>query len=258
MPTSALLPAALRRGATKLILPGILITGLAVSGCTVLSGGGNQPTPTATDSGTASPNNPSGSPSGSPASPSVPPSVSGSPTGSPSPGGSGTPLGSAAPVSCTSVTPIRVEKVTSEPRRTIETVTLVSDGRALKPGTREETDFLTPTLSAPDGSTNTDEATLTKIGTLIASSSRNRVLLTRPDPPDTRANPSRPPYNTPGTYVAYSASATLNADVIVDCSGTEQRWLFRSEADLTLGVVNCAVEPPNSNAVARSVYANNC
>ena len=46
--------------------------------------------------------------------------------------------------------------------------------------------------------------------------------------------------------------------MIVDCSGTEQRWLFRSEADQTLGVVNCAVEPPQSNAVARLVYSYNC
>ncbi len=148
--------------------------------------------------------------------------------------------------------------MTSEPRRTLETVTLVSDGRNLTPGTREQTDFLTPTLTAPDGTANTDEATLTKIGTLIASSSRNRVLLTRPNPPDQGVDASRPPYNTPGTYVAYSASATLNADVIVDCSGAEQRWLFRSEADQTLGVVNCAVEPPKSNAVARQVYSSNC
>ena len=66
--------------------------------------------------------------------------------------------------------------MTAEPRRTIETVTLVSDGRNLTPGTREQSDFLAATLTAPDGSTNTDEATLTKIGTLIAGSSRNRVL----------------------------------------------------------------------------------
>ncbi len=82
--------------------------------------------------------------------------------------------------------------------------------------------------------------------------------MTRPNPPDQDVDASEPPYNTPGTYVAYSASATLNADVIVDCSGTEQRWLFRSEADQTLGVVNCAVEPPRSNAVARQVYSSNC
>lgn len=226
----------------------------------MLQSGGGQPTPSV-PAGSSATGSPSGSPSvtGSPLAPSGSPGTpTPLPTDSPSPGTSGTPTGSVVPVTCTSVTPIRIEKVTAEPRRTIETVTLVSDGRNLTPGTREQSDFLAPTLTAPDGSTNTDEATLTKIRTLIAGSSRNRVLLTRPNSPDQGVDASRPPYNTPGTYVAYSSSATLNADVIVDCSGAEQRWLFRSEADQTLGVVNCAVQPPQSNAVARLVYTNNC
>jgi hypothetical protein len=246
-----------RSPARALIAPGSLIMLVALTSCGLLeSGGGAQPPSPSetTETASASPSESvTGSPlppSGSPASPSGP---------SPTPGSSTvTPSGSVAPVTCTSVTPIRVEKVTSEPRRTLETVTLVSDGRNLTPGTREQTDFLPATLTAPDGTVNTDEATLTKIGTLIASSSRNRVLLTRPNPPDEGADASTRPYNTPGTFVAYSASATLNADVVVDCSGQEQRWLFRAEADQTLGVVNCAVEPPRSNAVARLVYTNNC
>ena len=39
------------------------------------------------------------------------------------------------------VTPIRVERSTVEPRRTTEVVTVVSDGRNLTPGTREQTAF---------------------------------------------------------------------------------------------------------------------
>jgi hypothetical protein len=239
------LPGRRRRSpARALIAPGSLIMLVALASCGLLeSGGGAQP-PSPSETTSASP---SESVTGSPLSP------SGSPT-SPS----GSPSGSVAPVTCTSVTPIRVEKVTSEPRRTLETVTLVSDGRNLTPGTREQSDFLPATLTAPDGTANTDEATLAKIGTLIASSSRNRVLLTRPNPPDQSADASTRPYNTPGTYVAYTASATLNADVVVDCSGQEQRWLFRAEADQTLGVVNCAVEPPRSNGIARLVYTTSC
>lgn len=250
-----------RRRVVALIVPGMLITSMALGSCSMLqSGGGQAPSGTPTPSDTASPTGTiTGSPltpSGSPTSPS--PSGTVTPPPLPPSPGSPTPTSNATPVTCTSVTPIRVEKVTSEPRRTLESVTLVSDGRNLTPGTREQSDFVPATLTAPDGTTNTDETTLTKISTLIASSSRNRVLLSRPTPPDEGADASTRPYNTPGTYVAYSASSTLNADVIVDCSGQEQRWLFRAEADQTIGVVNCAVEPPRSNAVARLVYTNNC
>lgn len=249
------------------LVSGSMIAGLALGGCSLFQSGGGQPTPSAptgspSETVTGSPLNPSESPSGtvtgSPLAPSETGSSSGSASGSPAP--SGSPSGSVAPVNCTEVTPIRVEKVSAEPRRTLEVVTLVSDGRNLTPGTREQSDFVSPVLIAPDGSQNTDQATMQKIATLIGSSSasRNRVLLTRPDPPDQDADAAKRPYNTPGTYVTYSSSATLNADVVVNCSGTEQRWQFRAEADQTVGVVNCAVEPPRSNAVGRQVYAANC
>ncbi len=237
-----------------------MIAGLALSGCSLFASGGGQPSPgVPTDTA-----GPSGTVTGSPLAPTGSPSetVTGSPL-APSDSGSpatpvGTPTGSVAPVDCAQVTPIRIEKVNAEPRRTLEVVTLVSDGRNLTPGTREQSDFVAPVLIAPDGSENTDEPTLTKIASLIASSTRNRVLLTRPEPPDQDVDASKRPYNTPGTYVAFSASATLNADVVVNCSGSEQRWQFRAEGDQTLGVVNCSVEPPRSNGVARQVYASNC
>ena len=253
-----------RRRSALWLVSGTMIAGVTLAGCSLFSSGGGQPTPAApTDGGspsvTGSPLAPTGSPSESVTGSPLAPSESGSPaTPTGSPGGSGAPSGSVAPVNCTEVTPVRVEKVSAEPRRTLEVVTLVSDGRNLTPGTREQSDFLTPVLIAPDGSQNTDEATMQKIATLIASSSRNRVLLARPNAPDQNAQAAKPPYNTPGTYVAYSSSATLNADIVVNCSGSEQRWQFRAESDQTLGVVNCAVEPPRSNGVARQVYSANC
>lgn len=243
---------------------GTAVAALALSGCSLLqpSGGASPGVPTDSPSQTVtgSPLAPSESPSGSVTGSPLAPSESGSPTdaGSPSTPSSGSPSGSTAPVSCTEVTPIRIEKVSAAPRRTLEVVTLVSDGRNLTPGTREQSDFLAPVLVAPDGSENTDQATLEKIATLISASGRNRVLLARPNPPDQNADVSKRPYNAPGTYVSYISSTTLNADVVVSCSGTEQRWLFRAEGDQALGVVNCAVEPPQSNAVARQVYSSNC
>ena len=35
-------------------------------------------------------------------------------------------------------------------------------------------------------------------------------------------------------------------------------WTFVSEADPSTGQVNCAVEPPRSNALARLLFQNNC
>jgi len=182
------------------------------------------------------------------------------PTGTESPLGTGSPSpgSTVAPVTCPTVNPLRVEKVTSEPRRTTEVVTVVSDGKNLTSGTREQTEFLSPTLESPDGSTVTDEAATKKIATLITASGKNRVLLVRPEGPDANASTSRRPFNAPGTYVLFSASAVLNANVVVECGGQEQRWTFTAEADPTTGQVNCAVEPPKTNAIARLVYTNNC
>lgn len=209
------------------------------------------PTPTA--SGTASPGD-SASPD-----PTVSPSGSAGPGGTATPGATGSPGGSVAPVSCTSVTPVRIERATVEPRRTTEVVTVVSDGRNLTPGTREQTAFESPVLLAPDGVTTIDdEATMATIADLVETSSKNTVLLVRPEAPDTGVDTGKRPYNATGTYVLYHASGLLTADVVVQCSGQEQRWRFTAEADPTLGTVSCAVEPPKGNAVARQVYGTFC
>ena len=246
----------------------VVTAAVALAGCGRIEPPMNPTTPTANASNvpaTASPGqrgSPSVSPGGTPS-----PGGGAAPGGSVSPGTSGTPTGSVAPVSCTSVTPIRIERSSVEPRRTTEVVTLVSDGRNLTPGTREQSAFEEPVLTAPDSVTTiTDEATLAKIADLIEGSSRNTVLLTRPDPPDTGTDANRRPFNATGTYVTYNASGLLSADVIVDCSadgpagagGQEQRWRFTSEADPTTGTINCAVEPTRSNAVARQVYGGFC
>ena len=115
-------------------------------------------------------------PAGS-ASPSVDGSASpGSTPGSATPNGTATPgstpVGTAAatpggtpppptvaPSSCPTVNPIRVNRVDTGPRRATEVVALISTGTNLTSGTREQTDFLTPALTAADGTTITDEAT---------------------------------------------------------------------------------------------------
>ncbi|MBA3528931.1 MAG: hypothetical protein H0T91_06435 [Propionibacteriaceae bacterium] len=135
---------------------------------------------------------------------------------------------------------------------------MVSDGKNVTSGTREETEFPSPALEGPDGAQVTDQPTMTKVAGLIEASGKNRILLTRPDAPDAGADASRRPFNAPGTYVLYNASSPLTADVVVQCGGQEQRWTFTSEANPTTGQVNCAVEPPKSNAIATLVYTNNC
>ena len=134
---------------------------------------------------------------------------------------------------------------------------MVSDGTNVTSGTREQTDFLTPALSAPNGTTISDQATFDKIARLVAGQ-RHRVLLTRPEPPDANASANRKPFNAPGTYVAYNASSQLVADVVVQCSGAELTWSFVSEADPSSGQVNCAIEPSRNNALARLIYQNYC
>jgi hypothetical protein len=233
----------------------ILVSALVLTGCSGgARGGGTTPsaTPTA-GSGSAAPQG------------SLSPSVNGSATpgaATPSPGstlppGTTTPPATVAPASCPTVNPVRVTRAEVGPRRATEVVTVVSDGTNLTSGTREQTDFLSPALSAPDGTTITDEATFAKIARLVAGQ-KHRVLLTRPEPPDANASANRKPFNAPGTYVVYNASSQLVADVVVQCSGAELIWNFVSEADPSSGQVNCAIEPSRSNALARLIYQNNC
>ena len=236
----------------------LLASALVLTGCGGGRGGGNVPTPNNTiGSASVSPSlNGSASPgSATPgmASPGAPTPGS-TPTLSP---GATPPPATVAPASCPTVNPVRVTRADVGSRRATEVVTVISDGTNLTSGTREQTDFLTPALSAPDGTTISDEATFRKIASLVAGQ-KHRVLLTRPEPPDANASASRKPFSAPGTYVLYNASSQLVADVVVQCSGAELIWSFVSEADPSSGQVNCAVEPSRSNALARLIYQNNC
>lgn len=261
----------------RCLAPILLAGTLVLAGCAGGLGGGTR-TPSAT-----LPSDPAGSASSTPlgtASPSVagPPGTeapggtatpsgtetAASPGGTASPAPAGTPGPTAGlppatvnPASCPTVNPIRVTRADTGPRRATEVVAVISDGTNLTSGTREQTDFLTPALTAPDGTTITDDATFRKIATLVAGQ-KHRVLLTRPDAPDAGASTSRKPFNSPGTYVVFNASSQLVADVVVQCSGAELIWSFVSEADPSSGQVNCAVEPSRSNALARLLFQNNC
>jgi hypothetical protein len=184
-------------------------------------------------------------------------------TATPAASDGGSPFDTSSPVptstgsACTGGTPIRIDRAETDARRTTEIVTVVSDGKNLTYGTREQSDFEDPVLKAPDGTVLTDDATLRKVAGLLAAA-KNHVLLVRPDSPDSKASASRKPFSSPGTYVLYNASAVLTAQVVFQCTGQEQNWAFSGEANPTTGVINCAVEPPRSSALARVIYANNC
>ena len=191
------------------------------------------------------------------------PTESAGDTATPAASDSGSPFGTASPAptiagsACTGGAPVRIDRADTDARRTTEIATVVSDGKNLTYGTREQSDFEDPVLKAPDGTTLTDDATLRKITSLLAAA-KNHVLLVRPEAPDSKASVSRKPFSSPGTYVLYNASAVLIAQVVFQCAGQEQNWAFSGEANPTTGVINCAVEPPRSSALARVIYANNC
>ncbi len=230
----------------------LLASALMLTGCSRGTQGGATPTPTSTVGSGAASSPGSASPSANRSLiPGTATSVSGSASGS-TPGAT-----TAAPATCPTVDPVRVTRAEVGPLRATEVVTVISDGTNLTFATREQTDFLSPALSAPNGSTITDDATFAKIARL-ATGQKHRVLLTRPEPPDAGASASRKPFSAPGTYVIYNASSQLVADVVVQCGGAEQIWNFVSEADPSTGQVNCAIEPPKSNSLARLVYQNNC
>jgi hypothetical protein len=180
-----------------------------------------------------------------------PSATSGSPSASPSPT-------STEPVTCNTVTPARLGRTTADARRTTEVVTVVSDGRNLTTGTSEQTEFLTPMIRGPLSTQISDPATMAAVAKLIEDSTKNRILLERPESPTARADISRRPFNAPGTHAMYNASSPLTADVVVVCGGQEQRWTFTGEGNPSTGIVNCAVEPARSNIVARLVYQTSC
>lgn len=236
---------------------------LPLAGC---SGGTGGRTPAATpstgdivESGTPTPSDspsPGDSETSDSASP-TPGSSDFSESGTPTPGVTPSPSSTGAPISCPSVNPVRVNRADTAPRRATEVVTVVSDGTNLTSGTREQSDFLTPSLTAPDGATADDPAAFAKIARLLAAQ-KHRVLLERPEAPDSAAETGKKPFNSPGTYVIYNASSQLTATVSAQCAGTEVLWTFISEADPSTGQVNCAIEPSKSNALARLLYQNNC
>jgi hypothetical protein len=236
----------------------LLASALVLTGCGDARGGGNPPTPATTIGAASASPTPNGtaSPGSTPPGTTSPGAATPGSTPPLTPGGTPPPA-TVAPASCPTVNPLRVTRADVGPRRATEVVTVISDGTNLTSGTREQTDFLTPALSAPDGTTISDEATFKKIASLVAGQ-KHRVLLTRPEPPDANASTSRKPFSAPGTYVLYNASSQLVADVVVQCSGAELIWSFVSEADPSSGQVNCAVEPSKSNALARLIYQNNC
>ena len=156
-----------------------LVLVLALSGC---SSGNDTPSATSAAPDSSTPldrDATSATDPGTPSSASAPPDLSG--TASPSAGVTPGTSASQAPVSCPSVNPVRVSRADTAPRRATEVVTVVSDGTNLTSGTREQNDFLTPSLTAPDGATASDPAAFEKISKLLAAQ-KHRVLLARPDP----------------------------------------------------------------------------
>jgi hypothetical protein len=137
-------------------------------------------------------------------------------------------------------------------------VTVVSDGDSLTPGTREQTEFVSPSLQDSAGVEVDDTALLARAVSLVGSNGRPQVMRKRSDAPDTGLAANRRPFNTPGTYVVFNASAPLRAVVIVSCGGQEQRWSFVGETNPASGQINCAVEPPKRNALAQAVHQSNC
>ena len=67
------------------------------------------------------------------------------------------------------------------------------------------------------------------------------------------------PYNATGTYVLYNASGLLERRCRSSTArGRSSAGGSRRRPTTTIGTVNCAVEPPKGNAVARQVYGTFC
>ena len=246
-------------------VPGLVAAGLgalALVGCS--SPGNANPLATAepTASATTASASPSPSDSASPATPS--PGTASPGTASPASPGSGTaspgtasPSSSGVQVTCTSVTVTGLGRTTIGPLRTTDIATVVSDGRNLTPGTRQQTDFTTPVLTAPGGGTITDLGTVQQVANLLVGQ-KHRVLVERPSAPDEGTDPTKRPFSSPGTYAVYNASSLVTTEATVQCAGQQQTWVFSAESDPATGQINCAVEPARSAALARSVFAQSC
>ena len=160
-------------------------------------------------------------------------------------------------MTCTSVLVTGLGRTSIGPLRTTEIATVVSDGRNLTPGTRQQTDFTAPVLTAPGGGTVSDAGTLQQVANLLVGQKHN-VLLARPAAPDEDVDPTKRPFSSPGTYALYNASSLVTSEAVVQCAGQQQTWVFTSEGDPATGQINCAVEPARSNSLARSVFAQSC
>ncbi len=210
------------------------------------------PSPTGSDSpGTASP----GTASPGTAAPGTASPATAGPSGGT--GGTGGPSSSGVQVTCAAVTVTGLGRTSVGPLRTTDVATVVSDGRNLTPGTRQQTDFTTPVLTAPGGGTITDPGTVQQVANLLVGQ-KHRVLVERPPAPDESTDPTRRPFNSPGTYALYNASSLVTTEAVVQCAGQQQTWVFTAESDPATGQINCAVEPARSAALARSVFAQSC
>ena len=244
------------------LLPTVVVGAVALVGC---SGAGNAnplatgaPTPSATPSATSASASPSPTDSASPgtASPGTASPGSGSAfPGTASPGTASPSSG--VQVTCTSVTVTGLGRTSVGPLRTTDIATLVSDGRNLTPGTRLQTDFTTPVLTAPGGGSVTDQPTIQQVTNLLVGQ-KHRVLAERPPAPDENTDPTKRPFSSPGTYAVYNASSIITSEAVVQCAGQQQTWIFTAEGDPATGQINCAVEPSRSSALARSVFAQSC
>ena len=243
-------------------VPGLVAAGLgalALAGCS--SPGNANPLATAepTASATTASASPSPSDSASPATASpgtASPGTASPGTATASPG-TASPSSSGVQVTCTSVTVTGLGRTTIGPLRTTDIATLVSDGRNLTPGTRQQTDFTTPVLTAPGGGTITDAGTVQQVANLLVGQ-KHRVLVERPPAPDEGTDPTKRPFSSPGTYAVYNASSLVTTEATVQCAGQQQTWVFTAESDPATGQINCAVEPARSAALARSVFAQSC
>jgi hypothetical protein len=246
------------RRATGLVPVGL---GLLLLGCS--STGSADPLSTAgPTSSAASPSvSDSPSPTGSASPASASPGTASPGTASPGAGtaspGTASPGSSGIQVTCAAVTVTGLGRTSIGPLRTTDVATVVSDGRNLTPGTRQQTDFTTPVLTAPGGATITDAGTVQQVANLLVGQ-KHRVLLARPAAPDESTDPTKRPFSSPGTYAVYNASSLITSEAAVQCGGQQQTWTFTAEGDPATGQVNCAVEPARSAALARSVFAQSC
>ena len=243
-------------------LAGLVVGGLGALALTACSPSGSADpltTPSPTGSATSEPSTSSPSPSDSASPGTASPGTALPGTASPGTASPGTasPSSSGVQVTCAAVTVTGLGRTSVGPLRTTDVATVVSDGRNLTPGTRQQTDFAAPVLTAPGGATISDAGTVQQVANLLVSQ-KHRVLLQRPPAPDESTDPTKRPFSSPGTYALYNASSLISAEAAVQCGGQQQTWVFSAEGDPATGQINCAVEPSRSAALPRSVFAQSC